>query len=107
MTYASDAIIAEAAKKYAIDPRGIGPFDQAYVPNQHSFTTDGGRQQIDTAVLWLLQEYCPRKREHKGGAYWLKHLAEKWGRAQGFAKYVSTGAMLVALYAVGKDPLAY
>lgn len=107
MKYVSDAKIAEAVNKYGIDPRGIGPFDEAYVPDQHSFNTDGGRQQIATAVIWLHEEFRPRKLEHKGGAYYLKHLAETWGKAQGFAKYVSIGAMLVALHVVGKDPLRY
>lgn len=99
------AAIANATASYPIDPRGLGPFDEPYSPNQHSFDQPGGREQVATALAWLQAE--GRHDSSGRGAYGLKYQAERWGKANGLSPYVSTGAMLIALYALGRDVVRY
>lgn len=79
------------------DPRGLGPYDQPYVPDQHSFDTDSGRKQVATGIAAL-----KALRLLNGvDAYAAKHRAEQWGRRNGMAPYVSNGAIIAAAVGLG------
>ncbi len=89
-------IINVAKKRYRhLDPRGIGPHSTPYPRNQHCFDTSTGRFQIGTALAYLAENKSERRSTH---AYGLKRRAESWGRKNGFAPYVSAGAMIVAMH---------
>lgn len=94
---------AEKAVEFAvelfplIDPRGIAPYHEPYEPNQHSFDTETGLQQVATAIEFLLQNGIAPASD----SYGLKHDAERWGRDNGFVPYVSNGALIVAAIYLG------
>jgi hypothetical protein len=51
-------------------------------------------EEVATAMAFLSR--CDRTRTARVGSYSLKHHAENWGELNGYASYVSNGALLVA-----------
>jgi hypothetical protein len=51
-------------------------------------------EEVATASAFLCR--CDRTRTARVTSYRLKHAAESWGRLNGYAPYVSNGALLVA-----------
>jgi hypothetical protein len=82
-----------------INPRGIGPYDHPYEPNQHSFNTDTGLIQVGTAIEFLLEVGL----EPQTSSYAAKHAAERWGKANDMSPYVSNGAMIAAALYLGLE----
>jgi hypothetical protein len=74
-----------------IEPRGLGVYQQPYVANHHSFDEETGLLQIATAIEFLLTAAVTDVT-----SYGAKSMAERWGRENGMAPYVSNGAMIVA-----------
>lgn len=94
---AAKAVALARAKYDLVDPRGLGPHDQPYEPDQHSFDSDSGREQVATGIAAL--RALPLS--ERADAYAVKHRAEQWGRRNGMAPYVSTGAIIVAALGIG------
>lgn len=94
---AAKAVELAEAEFPLLDPRGLGPYGQPYVRNQHSFDTDFGREQVATGIE-ALKALPLSERSH---AYAVKHRAEQWGRRNGMAPYVSNGAIIVAAIRLG------
>ena len=93
------AIGAALAAYPNLDPRGIGPFPDPYVPDHHSFNTWSGRFQVRTAMAYLAEEWVPGADQEQ--SYSLKHDAERWGKDNEMAPYISNGAMCIALHDSG------
>lgn len=56
--------------------------------------------QIETAIEFL--RLCRKTKQATSvSSYWLKHVAERWGRRNGFEPYVTNGAAIVAALALG------
>lgn len=56
-------------------------YDEAYI-------------QVATAIAYL--RCCKPAKRATLNSYWLKHLAEDWGKAQGLSGYVANGALIAA-----------
>jgi hypothetical protein len=96
---AENAVELAKSEHPLLDHRGLGPYDHPDVPNQHSLDTPYGREQVATGMAALKALRLSERTD----AYAVKHHAEQWGRRNGMATYVSTGAIIAAAVGLGID----
>jgi hypothetical protein len=60
---------------------------------------DFNLEQVATAIAFLRQARAVKRPNN--GSYYLKHVAEQWGRRHGMAPYIANGELIVAAVYLG------
>jgi hypothetical protein len=55
--------------------------------------------QVETSIMFL--QLVEPSNSNRESSYWLKHVAERWGKNANDCPYITNGAMFVAAHAIG------